>query len=137
MRLHIEGKDTTIVPHLMGRIADRLEQLNEVHDDILEARLTLVRQGHQHEAHVRLVLAGKTLYAMQHGNSPDAAIGAALRRVEDDLSTHRALCRHRHTAMHAPQNPSPPRSSPFIGGRPTAQPRRVPLRRTTAKRTVS
>jgi ribosome-associated translation inhibitor RaiA len=136
MRLHIEGKDTTIVPHLMGRIADRLEQLNGVHDDILEARLTLVWQGHQHEAHVRLMLAGQTLYAMQHGNSPDAAIGAALRRVEDDLFTQRALRRHRHTALHAPQNASPPRSSPRIGERPTAQPRRVSLRRTTAKRTA-
>jgi ribosome-associated translation inhibitor RaiA len=130
MRLHIEGKDTTIVPHLMGRIADRLEQLNEVHDDILEARLTLVRQGHQYEARVRLLLAGKTLYATQHGSSPDAAIGAALRCVEDDLSVQRALRHHAHTAM-----PSP-RSSPFIGDRPTAQPQRVPLRRTTAKKTV-
>jgi ribosome-associated translation inhibitor RaiA len=130
MRLHIEGKDTTIVPHLMGRIADRLEQLNEAHDDILEARLTLVRQGHQHEARVRLLLAGKTLYATQHGISPDAAIGAALRRVEDDLSVQRALRQHARTAI-----PSPC-SSTFIGDRPTAQPQRVPLRRTTAKKTV-
>ena len=35
MRLHIEGQDTTIVPHLLGRIAERLEQLNEPHEEYL------------------------------------------------------------------------------------------------------
>jgi ribosome-associated translation inhibitor RaiA len=130
MRLHIEGKDTPIVPHLMGRIADRLEQLNEVYDDILEARLTLVHHGYLHEARVRLLLAGKTLYVTQHGNSPDAAIGAALHRIEDDLSAQRAL------RQHAPQNTPSPRAFPLMGDRPSAQPRRVPLRRTTAKKSM-
>jgi ribosome-associated translation inhibitor RaiA len=122
MRLHIEGKDTTIVPHLMGRIAERLEQLNEVHHDILEARLTLVPHGCQHEARVRLLLAGKTLHATQHGNSPDAAIGAALRRVEDALYAQRALRQHSPTVMRSPQN--------------APSPRRVPLYSTMAKKIV-
>ena len=91
MRLHIEGQDTTIVPHLLGRIAERLEQLNEPHEDIFEARITLVDQKYRHEARVRLLLAGKTLCAVQHGDSPDAAIGAALRHVESALHERRAL----------------------------------------------
>jgi ribosome-associated translation inhibitor RaiA len=69
-----------IVPHLVGRIAERLAQLNESHDDIYEARVTLGHHDSLHEARVRLLLVGKTLYAMQHGDSPDAAIGPALRR---------------------------------------------------------
>jgi ribosome-associated translation inhibitor RaiA len=123
MRLHIEGKDTTIVPHLMGRIAERLEQLNEVHDDILEARFTLLHQGSLHEARVRLLLAGKTLYATQQGDSPDAAVGAALGYIEDALYAQRALQRrHLPTAMYSPQNAAPLR--------------KAPQRHTTAKKTV-
>jgi ribosome-associated translation inhibitor RaiA len=93
MRLHIEGQGTKIVPHLLGRIAERLEQLNQPYEDIFEARLTLAYQGYLHEARVRLLLAGKTLYAVQHGDSPDAAIGAALRCVEGALQERRALRR--------------------------------------------
>ena len=136
MRLHIEGKDTTIVPHLMGRIAERFEQLNEAYEDILEVRLTLVRHGDRHEAHVCLLLAGKTLYATQQGDSPDAAVGAALRHVEDALDARRALRRHAPTAMYSPQNEPPLRSSLRTGDRPSASLRRVRRRRTTAKKTV-
>ena len=134
MRLHIEGKDTTIVPHLMGRIAERLEQLNEAHGDILEARLTLVHHGSWHEACVRLLLAGKTLYAAQPGNSPDAAVGAALRDVEDALYKRRALRHPAHPVTPALQNAPSPRSSPVAGDRPTTPPQRVPRRRATAKK---
>ena len=136
MRLHIEGKDTPIMPHLMGRIAERFEQLNEVHEDILEVRLTLVRHGDQHEAHVCLLLAGKTLYATQQGDSPDAAVGAALRHVEDALHARRALRRHAPTTMYSPQNEPPLRSSLCTGDRPSAPLQRVPRRRITAKKTV-
>jgi ribosome-associated translation inhibitor RaiA len=93
MRLHIEGQGTTIVPHLLGRIAERLEHLNEPYEDIFEARVTLVSQERRYEARVSLLLAGKTLYAVQHGDSPDAAIGAALRCVEKALHERRALRR--------------------------------------------
>jgi ribosome-associated translation inhibitor RaiA len=89
MRLHIEGKDTPIVPHLVGRIAERLEQLNTPHEDIWEARVTLVQQANGHEARVRLLLSGTTLMAQHHGASPDAAIGAALRSIADVLTARR------------------------------------------------
>jgi ribosome-associated translation inhibitor RaiA len=136
MRLHIEGKDMTIVPHLMGRIAERLEQLNDVYDDIMEARFTLVSHNSQYEARVRLLLAGKTLYATQHGNSPDAAIGVALRCVEDALYAQRALRRRSTPVIPPPQKAPSPHSSPFTGHRPTEPPERMPLYSTTAKKIV-
>ena len=37
MRLDIEGKHMTLAPHLMGWIAERLEDLNTPDDDICEA----------------------------------------------------------------------------------------------------
>jgi ribosome-associated translation inhibitor RaiA len=89
MRLLIEGKDTPIVPHLVGRIAERLEQLNSRHEDIWEARVTLVQQADGHEARVRLLLSGTTLMAQHHGASPDAAIGAALRCIAEALTGRR------------------------------------------------
>jgi ribosome-associated translation inhibitor RaiA len=109
MRLHIEGKGTTIVPHLLGRIAERLEQLNDPYEDIFEARVTLVHLGSWHEARVRLLLAGKTLYAVHPGESPDAAIGAALRRLEGALQERRALRRRLRTAGRAARVRRPPR----------------------------
>jgi ribosomal subunit interface protein len=99
MRLHIEGQDMKIMPHLLGRIAERLEQLNEPYEDIFEARVILVYQKYRHEARVRLLLAGKTLYAVQHGDSPDAAIGAALRRVESALQKRRAMRQRSHPRL--------------------------------------
>ena len=110
MRLHIEGQDTTIVPHLLGRIAERLEQLNEPHDDIFEARVTLVSQEGWHEAQVRLLLAGKTLYAVHHGASPDEAIGAAMHHVESALHERRTQRqRSRPPARPCAQGVSQPR----------------------------
>jgi hypothetical protein len=93
-----------------------------------------VSHGSQYEARVRLLLAGKTLYATQHGDSPDAAIGVALRCVEDALYAQRALRQHSPTVMYPSQKASSPRSSPFTGNRPTALPKRMPLYSTTAKK---
>ena len=109
MRLHIEGKDTPIAPHLVGRIAERLEQLNSPHEDIWEVRVTLVQQADGHEAQVRLLLSGTTLMAQHHGASPDAAIGAALRSIADALTVHR---RRRQYARAVPRLPLLPEHPP-------------------------
>ena len=85
---------------------------------------------------MRLLLAGKTLYAAQPGNSPDAAVGAALRDVEDALYATRPAT-PAHPVTPALQNAPSPRSSPVAGDRPTASlPQRVPRRRATAKKIV-
>ena len=137
MRLHIEGQGMTIVPHLLGRIAERLEHLNEPYEDIFVARVALVNQGRQHEARVRLLLAGKTLYAVQHGDSPDAAIGAALRHVEVALNGDVPYDATRPAAMYSPRTSRPsarpcaPASMPSATSR-----RRLPVSSTVAKHTA-
>src|SRR5262250_2604747 len=80
MRLHIEGKDTGLAPHLLGWIAERLKALNTPDEDIFEAWVTFVQHKRQEEARVQLQVAGKLLQVTQRGVTPDAAIDAALQR---------------------------------------------------------
>jgi len=42
IHIHMEGKDTWLVPHLIGRIVERLEALNTLDEDICEAHITIV-----------------------------------------------------------------------------------------------
>jgi glycosyltransferase involved in cell wall biosynthesis/ribosome-associated translation inhibitor RaiA len=91
MRLHIEGQQTNIPPHLLGWIAERLEDLDASYDDILQARVTLV--GHQpeqrgrEEARIELTLAAtaKTLSVTQVAKTLYDAVYAALKAIEGQL----------------------------------------------------
>ena len=91
MRLDIEGKHITLAPHLMGWIAERLEDLNTPYDDICEARVTFVQQGRRDAVCVELLLAGKSLHVNRHGATPDAAVDAAFERLQQELDDVRAL----------------------------------------------
>jgi ribosome-associated translation inhibitor RaiA len=91
MRLHIEGKDTRLAPHLMGWIAEQLEALNTPDKDIFEARVTFLQQKRREVARIQLLLEGKTLRATQHGTTPDAAIHAALQAVQRTLHNVRSV----------------------------------------------
>jgi ribosome-associated translation inhibitor RaiA len=95
MRLDIEGKHMTLAPHLMGWIAARLEELNAPYDDICEARVTLVQQGRRDAVSIELLLAGKSLHVTQRGATPDAAVEAAFRVVQQELHDVRAARRAR------------------------------------------
>jgi ribosome-associated translation inhibitor RaiA len=90
MRIDIKGKHMTLAPHLMGWIAERLEDLNTPYDDICEARVTFVQQGLRDAVCVELLLAGKSLHVTQHGPTPDAAMDAAFRVVQWELHNVRA-----------------------------------------------
>src|SRR5262245_33768880 len=90
MRLHIEGKRTRLAPHLMGWIAERLEDLNTPDEDIFEARITFVQHKHQETAQIQLLLAGRTLRVTQRGATPDVAINAAIQMVQEALQDVRA-----------------------------------------------
>jgi ribosome-associated translation inhibitor RaiA len=103
MRLHIEGQHTWLAPHLVGWIADRLEALNMPDEDIYEARVTFVRQRRREVARVHLLLAGKSLQVTQHGETPDAAIRAALQMLQRALHNVRAARRTRVPRPTAPQ----------------------------------
>jgi ribosome-associated translation inhibitor RaiA len=95
MRLHIEGQHTNIPPHLLGWIAERLEDLDAPHGDILQARVTLA--GHKNgqrcrqEARVELVLAAETLFVTQVAKTPYDAVCAALKAAERELRNMRTL----------------------------------------------
>ena len=77
MRLDIEGKHMRLAPHLMGWIAERLEDLNTPYDDICEARITFVQQGRRDAVCIELLLAGKSLHVTRRGATPDAAVAQA------------------------------------------------------------
>ena len=95
MRLDIEGKHITLAPHLMGWIAERLEDLNTPYDDICEARVTFVQQGQRDAVCIELLLAGKSLHVTRRGATPDAAVDAAFRVVQRELHDVRAARRAR------------------------------------------
>ena len=98
MRLDIEGKHITLAPHLMGWIAERLEDLNTPYDDICEARVTFVQQGRHDAVYIELLLAGKSLHVTRRGTTPDAAVDAAFRVVQRELHDVRAAQRARTSA---------------------------------------
>ncbi len=85
MRLDIEGKHMTLAPHLMGWIAERLEDLNTPYDDICEARVTFMQQGRREAVCIEILLTGKSLHVTQRGATPDAAVDAAFRVVQREL----------------------------------------------------
>lgn len=93
MRIDIEGKHIPLTPHLMGWIAERLENLNTSHDDICEARVTFAQQGQHDAVCVEIILAGKSLHVTQRGPTPDAAMDAAFQAVQRELHAVRAAQR--------------------------------------------
>jgi ribosome-associated translation inhibitor RaiA len=103
MRLHIEGQHTWLAPHLVGWIADRLEALNTPDKDIHEARVTFGRQRRREVVRIQLVLVGKNLQVTQRGETPDAAIRAALQMIQRALHNARAARRARVSMPMAPE----------------------------------
>ena len=95
MRLDIEGKHITLAPHLMGWIAERLEDLNTPYDDICEARVIFVQQGRRDAVCIELLLTGKSLHVTRRGATPDAAADAAFQVVQLELHDARAARRAR------------------------------------------
>jgi len=95
MRLDIEGKHMTLAPHLMGWIAERLEDLNTPDDDICEAHVIFVQQGRRDAVCIELLLAEQSLHVTQRGATPDAAVHAAFRVVQQALHDVRAARRVR------------------------------------------
>jgi glycosyltransferase involved in cell wall biosynthesis/ribosome-associated translation inhibitor RaiA len=89
MHVRIEGQQQQIAPQLLGWIAERLEDLNSLHEDICQAHVTLgkrQRQGQlRDEARVKLVVGQTALQATQTGGTLYEAAYAALRAVGQEL----------------------------------------------------
>lgn len=104
MRLHMEGKHAGLAPHLMGWIAERLVELNTPHADIVEAHIVFVHQKRQAAVRVQIQVAGQQIQITQRGATSDAAITAALQRVQQALREVRAARRTSAARPVAKQN---------------------------------
>jgi glycosyltransferase involved in cell wall biosynthesis/ribosome-associated translation inhibitor RaiA len=89
MRLHIEGQHTTIPPHLLGWIADQVEELSGRCDDILQARVVLIEhrrwRRYRQEARVELVSSAEVLSVMHVAETAYEAVAAAVRAAARKL----------------------------------------------------
>jgi ribosomal subunit interface protein len=93
MQISIEGHHTDIQPEVRERITQRLEELNEPHEDILHARVALEKATHHQqgadEVRVILSLPGKMLTAKKTAPSLYDAANAALETIERELKEFR------------------------------------------------
>ncbi|MGQ4806777.1 Ribosome hibernation promoting factor [Candidatus Entotheonellaceae bacterium PAL068K] len=95
MELHIEGQHTDVRDNLRDLIRARLEKLNVHHEDIIHARVSLVKSNHhQHgsdEARIFLSMSRrKVLQATKVGKTLEDAIGNALDALHRELSAYRS-----------------------------------------------
>ena len=97
MELHIDAQHSDLEPDLKLWITERLETLNAPEQDILHARVTVVKHLHHlrgsDEARVMLVLAGKTLSATCTGDTITDALYEVLDVIERELHDFRTVRR--------------------------------------------
>jgi ribosome-associated translation inhibitor RaiA/cold shock CspA family protein len=97
MDLHIEGQHTTPAPATQAWIRQRLEGLDQPDQDIIHARVTLVKhERHQkgsEEVRIVVSLPGKTLSAVQNGDTLDDALYGAFDVMERTLREFREVRR--------------------------------------------
>lgn len=98
MELHIEGQHTQVEPAMQAWITQRLEALNEPYQDILHARVTLVKHERHHkgsdEARVFLTLSGTTVRATRMADTLDDALYETLDVITRELREFRTLRQH-------------------------------------------
>jgi ribosome-associated translation inhibitor RaiA/cold shock CspA family protein len=94
MELQIDGQHLDIEDALRVMIASRLEKLNARHEDIIHARVSLVKSHHhQHgsdEARISLAMPRrKILQAVKVGKTVEDAVTNALAAVHRELTDYR------------------------------------------------
>jgi ribosome-associated translation inhibitor RaiA/cold shock CspA family protein len=94
MELHLEGQNVDVREDLHMLIAGRLEKLNARHNDIIHARVVLVKSSHHQqgsdEARIFLSLTRrKTLQASKVGKTFEEAVNTAFDIVTRELSEYR------------------------------------------------
>ena len=97
MELHLDAQHSDLEPDLKAWITERLDALNAPEQDILHARVTVVKHIHHlrgsDEARVMLVLAGKTLSATCTGDTITDALYEVLDVIERELHDFRTVRR--------------------------------------------
>lgn len=95
MELHIDEQHVNVGPEMRARITQRLEALNTPHEDIVHARVTLLKQTHHRqgsdEARVFLTLPGKTLSATRTGDTLDDAVYQVMDVITRELHDFRSM----------------------------------------------
>ena len=98
MEVHIEGQHTAAESALQVWITQRLEELNARYQDILHARVTLVKNAHHQqgsdEARVFLTLSGQTLSATRTAATLDDALYEVLDVITRELDDFRTIRQH-------------------------------------------
>ncbi len=95
MEIQIEGQNAEVYDGLRDMITMRLERLNSHHDDIIHARVSLVKSiHHQHgsdEARISLSMSRrKALQATKVGKTLEEAIVNALDALQRELTAYRS-----------------------------------------------
>jgi cold shock CspA family protein/ribosome-associated translation inhibitor RaiA len=97
MELHIDAQHIDLELGLQDWITERLEALNVPEQDILHARVTVVKNTHHlqgsDEARVVLVMSGKTLTATRTGDTIEDALYEVLDVIERELHDFRTVRR--------------------------------------------
>jgi ribosomal subunit interface protein len=105
MEYQVEGQQIDIEPGMQEWIAEHLEKLNTPHDDILHARVTLMKHGRHEkgseEVRVSLTLPGKILNITRIADTFDDALYQAM-----DVMT-RELRKFRTVRQRAEKTPGP------------------------------
>src|SRR5262245_44182033 len=86
MEVHIEGRQASIEPPLLGWIAERLDDLTILSEDISLAHVTLVRHTHWRRSRTEVYIVlrlGRTILEVAHrAKTPYAAAYAAMKSIE-------------------------------------------------------
>jgi cold shock CspA family protein/ribosome-associated translation inhibitor RaiA len=97
MELHIDAQHIDLESALQDWITERLEALNTPEQDILHARVTVVKNVHHlrgsDEARVVLALSGKTLNATRLGDTIEDALYEVFDVIESELHDFRTVRR--------------------------------------------
>ena len=105
MNVKIEGQHTPVTDDVKVMVTERLEALNEPHDDIVHARVTLIKHERHNkgsdEVRVFLTLSGKSLSTKRQADTLDEALNAALDVLTRQLRDFRLI------RQHAAKTPSP------------------------------
>ena len=97
MDLHIDAQHTEMAPTLQDCIRARCEALNTPHEDIVHARVALLRHPRHlrgsDEARIFLTLSGKVISATRTGATLEDALYEAFDVLERELHDFRTLRR--------------------------------------------
>jgi len=117
MDIRTESRNVTMVPQWQEEIEARLQGLQDGHDDILHARMTLERNRHHNKgpkvAMARLVcnVRGGAFTASKTEETFEEAIRATFNAMEEELRTFREKRKQRARVESARRKPS--KRAPF------------------------